>query len=169
MLKDVKIDTKLSKAQQTQILFAEAIKISHQVFMKRYNNSELKNYRYDHSVAAKELGLDKDLIEQLVQDYISQILNTRYQFDNLIDNIAKLKNIDKEAKKIDLKNLAHKNLGVVKNLRIEDAQVFLKDIMVIDDIKHLRDCVDALEACAFKLNPTYAFSVLQIMELKSSF
>jgi len=163
MLANIKLNSDLSKAKNTQILFADAIKTSHRIFMKRYNNNELKNYKYNPTFAASELGLDEELVGQLVEDYITQILNTRDQFYYLIDNI------NQEAKKIDLQNLAHKNLGVAKNLRIEDAQIFLKDLMLVADIGHLKDCVDALESCAFKLNPTYAFNVLHLMEVKNSF
>ncbi len=169
MINSLKIDQNLTKEKKIQVLFAQAIKISHQVFMKRYNNSSLKNYVYSPSVAASELGLDEELVSQLVDDYISQILQSRYQFDNLIDNIKELDSIDKEVKKIELRNLAHKNLGVAKNLRIEDAKIFLNDLMQGDDVELLEECVDALEACAVKLNPKHAFNVLQVMELKNSF
>ncbi len=169
MINNLKTDQNLTKEKKIQVLFAQAIKISHQVFIKRYDNNSLKNYAYSPSKAADELGLDEDLVTQLVDDYISQILHTRYQFDNLINNIKELDSIDKEAKKIELKNLAHKNLGVAKNLRIEDAKIFLNDLMKEDNIEHLKECVDALEACAVKLNPKHAFNVLQVMELKNSF
>ena len=45
----------------------------------------------------------------------------------------------------------------------------LNHLMKIDDIDHLEDCVNALEACAFKLNLQHAFNVLQVIKLKSSF
>ena len=169
MINNLKTDQNLTKEKKIQVLFAQAIKISHQVFIKRYDNNSLKNYAYSPSLAASELGLDEELVAELVNDYISQILHTRYQFDNLINNIKELDSIDKEAKKIELKNLAHKNLGVAKNLRIEDAKIFLNDLMKEDNIEHLKECVDALEACAVKLNPKHAFNVLQVMELKNSF
>ena len=169
MLSKLKIDSALSKDRKIQLLLAHAIKISHQVFIYRFNNNPLKNYNYNPKVAADELGLEEELVGELINDYISQIFNTKYQFDNLLSNIRELHNIDKEVKMIELKNLAHKNLGVAKNLRIEDAIIFLNDSMIKDDVDHLEDCINALEACAFKLNPKHAFSVLQVMELKSSF
>lgn len=169
LLNKFKLDTALSKERKIQLLFAESIKVSHRVFIYRFDNNNLKNYEYDFSIASQELGLDNELVGELVNDYISQIFNTIPQFDNILSNIRELKDIDREAKKIDLKNLAHKNLGVAKNLRIEDAKIFLNDLMTKDDVDHLEDCVDALEACAFKLNPQHAFNVLQVMQLKSSF
>ncbi len=169
LLKTLKLDSALSKERKIQLLLSEAIKISHRVFIYRFNNDKLKNYKYDPSIASRELGLDDELVGELINDYISQIFNTIHQFDNIISNIRELKSIDREAKKLELKNLAHKNLGVAKNLRIEDAKIFLNDLMNKDDIEHLEDCVKALEVCAFKLNPPHAFNLLQVMKLKSSF
>jgi len=169
MLNEIKLDKALSKDRKIQLLYAQAIKVSHQVFISRFSNNKLKNYTYNPKIAAEELGLDEELVGELINDYISQILNTHHQFDNLINNILELHSIDKDMKMIELRNLAHKNLGVAKNLRIEDACIILNDLMIQDDIEYLQDCVNALEACAFKLNPNYAFSVLQVIELKSSF
>ena len=169
LLETLKLDSALSKERKIQFLYAEAIKISHRVFIYRFDNNKLKNYEYNPSIASEELGLDSELVGELINDYISQISNTKYQFMNILSNMRELKDIDREMKKIELKNLAHKNLGVAKNLRIEDAILFLDDLMKKDDIDHLEDCVNALEACAFKLNPEHAFHVLQVMKLKSSF
>lgn len=168
LLSKLNLDSKLSKDNQIQLLMAQAIKTSHQVFINRYNNNELKNYTYNPSIASEELGIDVELVGELINDYISQIFKTRYQFDNIICHIRELKDVDKIAKYLELKNLAHKNLGVAKNLRIEDAEIFLDDLMKKDDVDHLEDSVNALEACAFKLNPKHAFNVLQLMKLKSS-
>jgi hypothetical protein len=65
---------------------------------------------------------------------------------------------------VDLKNLAHKNLGVARNLRIEDAQVLLSELMYNHtDFEYLKNCIEALMACTFKLNPPYAYDVLKLL------
>ena len=169
MFKSLHLDANLSKNKKIYLLFEYATKSLDNICKNRSNNHPIKDYIYDVTIAANELDLDEELIGQLVDDYISQVFNTRYQFDNIINNLKELKDIDKEMKKIDLKNLVHKNLGVAKNLRIEDAQYFLNEMMIHDDIEYLKDCVDALDACAIKLNPAHAYGVLQVIELKNSF
>ena len=169
LLNKFKLDSALSKDRKIKLLYSESLKVSHLVFIHRFNNNSLKNYIYNPAIAAEELGLDEDLVAELVNDYISQILNNIHYFDNMLSNMREFKDIDTEMEKINLKNLAHKNLGVAKNLRIEDAKIFLNDLVSKDDINHLQDCVNALEACAFKLNPQHAFNVLQVIKLKSSF
>ena len=167
-LKKFKLDTTLSKDKKIELIFDEATKTSYEILTNHFNNNKLKYYIYDSSIAVEELGLSQELIYQLVDDYISQILNTMYQFNKLINSIKELHGEDKEINIIELKSLAHKNLGVVKNLRIEDAELLLNDLMTKDDIEHLAICVKGLESCAFKLNPEYAFDVLELIELKSS-
>lgn len=169
MLNKLNLDPSLSKDKKIELLYDEALKTSHRIFIHRFDDNKLKNYRYDVSIASNELGIDEELIWELINDYISQIFNTKYQFDNLLSNIRELRDIDREVKMMELSNLAHKNLGVAKNLRIEDAKIILNDLMVVKDIDHLEDCVLALEACAYKLNPSHGFSVLQLMEIKNSF
>ncbi len=70
-----------------------------------------KNYVYDPNVAANELGLPVDLIEEFIGDFIQQ----SYDFkEDLFESSAKN----------DLNNLhilSHKLKGVAANLRIEDA------------------------------------------------
>lgn len=70
-----------------------------------------KGYVYDPHVAANELGLPVDLIEEFIGDFIQQ----SYDFE---------KNLFESASKNDFNNLhilSHKLKGVAANLRIEDA------------------------------------------------
>jgi HPt (histidine-containing phosphotransfer) domain-containing protein len=69
------------------------------------------SYRFDPNVAAKELGLPVDLIQEFIGDFIQQA----YEFkDELFE--ASLK-----GDMNNLKILSHKLKGVAANLRIEDA------------------------------------------------
>jgi len=169
MLNRITIDNAISKEDN----IASILKISESVCNKVFSKNDVSsysNYTYDYNRPINELGLDEELISQLLEDYISQIFKTYDIFHNILDNITQTKGIDKEAKLIDLKNLAHKNLGVVRNLRIDDAQILLSDLMSNhQDIKHLRECVEALMGCAFKLNPDYAFNVLKLQKIKETF
>jgi hypothetical protein len=70
-----------------------------------------KNYKYDPQVAANELGLPVDLIEEFIGDFIQQSHDFK---DALFESSAKN----------DFNNLhilSHKLKGVAANLRIEDA------------------------------------------------
>lgn len=168
MLEKMKLDATLSKEKKIELIFDEATKTSYEILTNHFDNNILRYYIYDSSIAVEELGLSQELIYQLVDDYISQILNTICQFDKLIKNIKETQGEEKEINTAELKNLAHKNLGVVKNLRIEDAKFLLNDLMTKDDVEHLEACVNGLESCAIKLNPRYAFDVLELIELKNS-
>ncbi|MDD5716429.1 MAG: hypothetical protein PHW64_01380 [Sulfuricurvum sp.] len=70
-----------------------------------------KNYRFDPNVAAHELGLPVDLIEEFIGDFIQQ----SYEFKAELFESAMKGDLS------NLKILSHKLKGVAANLRIEDA------------------------------------------------
>ncbi len=72
---------------------------------------DFKNYAYDPNVAASELGLPVDLIEEFIGDFISQA----HEFKDEMLEAATKGDFD------NLKLLSHKLKGVAANLRIEDA------------------------------------------------
>jgi len=129
---------------------------------------EISDYRYEVAEAIEELSLDEETIRQLIEDYIIQILKSKIAF---YEYIHKLKKDELDSKSLDytnIRNLAHKNLGVVRNLRIKDAQKLLEVIMHEDDLDYLRLCVKALEISAVKLNPLCAYETLKLIEVKKS-
>ena len=68
-----------------------------------------------------------------------------------------------------LRELAHKNLGVARNLRIYDAQKLLEKIMKEDDLDMIFLYLEGLFACVTILRPQYAFDTLRIIKVKNSF
>ncbi len=70
-----------------------------------------KNYRFDPNVAAHELGLPVDLIEEFIGDFIQQA----YEFKSELFEAALKGDTN------NVKILSHKLKGVAANLRIEDA------------------------------------------------
>ncbi|MEA1920540.1 MAG: Hpt domain-containing protein [Campylobacterota bacterium] len=70
-----------------------------------------KGYEYDPSVAANELGLPVDLIEEFIGDFIQQSHDFH---DELFE---KVEQEDRDS----IQTLSHKLKGVAANLRIEDA------------------------------------------------
>jgi len=169
MLDKLNIDSNLSKDKKIKIVLEYAQEICDDVFKNRFNSSKLSNYVYSIVEAENELGLDEELITQLIEDYITQIFKANDKFKNLISSIYEKDGVDKNTKLNELHDLAHKNYGVVRNLHIKDAQILLNDLMSKhDDLNHLKDCVKALQACAYKLNPEYAFNTLSLIKLKKT-
>lgn len=82
-----------------------------------------KTYRFDPNVAAHELGLPVDLIQEFIGDFIQQ----SYEFkDELFDAVHK-------GDTNNIKILSHKLKGVAANLRIEDAFETLSIINTSND------------------------------------
>lgn len=129
---------------------------------------EISDYRYEVAEAIEELSLDEETIRQLIEDYVIQILKSKIAFYKYIHELKKDELEGKSLDYTNVRNLAHKNLGVVRNLRIKDAQKLLEVIMHEDDLDYLRLCVKALEMSAVKLNPLCAYETLKLIEVKKS-
>jgi len=136
---------------------------------KNFNTKEINNYKYSPDEAIEELGLERYLIEQLVEDYVIQIIKTKALF---IEHLEVLKEDKENLKKLDytpLRELAHKNLGVARNLRIEDGKKILTELMKVDDLDYLALCIEGLEFCAIRLKPKCAHETLELIDIKNSF
>jgi len=132
------------------------------------NDLNIHNYRYNINNAVDELDLEEDLIIQLLEDYIIQILKSKVTFYELIKKLrkAELNNINLDY--TELRDLAHKNLGVARNLRIDDSQKILTLLMKEEDLDYMRICVKALEVSAVKLNPLCAYETMKLIKVKNS-
>ncbi|MDA7816561.1 hypothetical protein N9A28_00035 [Sulfurimonas sp.] len=129
---------------------------------------DVHDYHYIINEAIEELGLDHNIVIQLLEDYIIQILKAKVTFLTLINDLKneELKNLPLDY--TELRDLAHKNLGVARNLRIVDAQKILTELLKKDDLDYLLLCVKALEVSAVKLNPLCAYETLNLIEVKNS-
>ena len=90
--------------------------------------AELKvgdDYTYDPQIAADELGLPVDLIEEFIGDFIQQAHEFKEQLFTAIEN----EDFD------NIKILSHKLKGVAANLRIEDSFEVLGNVNETEDIK----------------------------------
>ena len=167
MLNRVFIDETISDEDNISSILILAQSICDDVFAQTHD-SQSSIYKYDYSKPAEELGLDEELIVHLIEDYISQIFKTYKNFYLIIDRILDSAGLAKEKALKDLNNLAHKNLGVARNLRIYDAQILLSELMTNrEDFKYLKECTEALVACAYKLNPEYGYHILKLNKLKT--
>ena len=128
-----------------------------------------EDYEYSPTEAIEELGVDLDLVDHLVEDYVIQIIRSDATFR---EHLAILKQAKSENKELDytaFRNLAHKNLGVARNLRIKDSAKILEDLLRKDDLAYLEHSLEILKACTIKLNPVSAYDALYLIQIKSSF
>ncbi len=155
------IDRRQSKNNKIRTLVEKAQKVSYSFFQNKY--------KYSSNEAVCELGLDEDLVDQLLEDYVAQIIKAVTQFKEMLYTLQSERDAKQTLSYTELRELAHKNLGVVRNLRIEDAIVLLDDLMKKDDLEHLFICIETLRACAIILKPAYAYNTIKLIEVKSTF
>ncbi len=138
-------------------------------FLKN-NLSELNIHDYHYVIddALTELDLGHDIVIQLLEDFIIQILKAKITFYKQIQDLKQAQLDNRPLDYTEIRNLAHKNLGVARNLRIKDAQKILTILMEKDDLDYLRICVKALEVSAVKLNPLCAYETLNLINVKNS-
>jgi len=84
-----------------------------------------EDYVYDPQIAADELGLPVDLIEEFIGDFIKQAHEFKEQLFSAIES----NDFD------NIKILSHKLKGVAANLRIEDSFEVLRNVNETSDIK----------------------------------
>lgn len=158
----------LSKEEEVDKLLSAASLVCQNMSHKELKNLDICDYVYSSEEAVEELGLDEELVHQLLEDYVSQILKSISQFKIYINQI-RIKNDDSViADYKNLRELAHKNLGVARNLRIKDAEKLLYVLMKEEDLNYLETCIKALESCAVKLKPICAYDTLKLMKVKSN-
>jgi len=150
-----------AKNQKVRVLVNKAQKVCVSFFDKKYT--------YDSAEAVAELGLDEELVEHLLEDYVTQIIKAVTQFEEMLYKLQSDKDAKLPLDYTELRDLAHKNLGVARNLRIGDATLLLEDLMKKDDLEYLFLCIETLRASAILLKPECAYNAIKLIELKSTF
>jgi hypothetical protein len=118
------------------------------------------NYIYSPQEASQELDLESELVQQLVNEYVIQLLQANISFRAYLKELKQFKENNQVLNFTPFQNLAHKNLGVARNLRIKDCEDILYGMMGEDNLDYLSVLIDVLESCAIKLSPTTAFEAL---------
>ena len=165
MFKNLFINTSWTEEEKIQICLEEAEKICKKLHNTDLEKLNILEYRYTADAAVDELGLDPQLIHQLVEDYVVQILHAYPLF---VQNIQKLQEAKAKSEALNFKSLrelAHKNLGVARNLRITDAEILLNELMRQEDPVYLSACLLALVACTVRLKPVCAFHTLKDLQI----
>jgi len=155
MLKNFKL---FNKKNQNNTIYPKALK-----------HLNLSGYVYNSKEAIEELGLDQELIEQLVEDYVIQIIKSLSQFEEYLYQLEKDNAARRPLEYTPFRDLAHKNLGVARNLRIEDGEKILNELMKKDDLEYLRVCLEGLRLSAIALNPKCANDTITLLHMKSNF
>ena len=158
----------LSKKEEVEKLLLNAREVCENLSYTELKKLDINSYAYSPQEAIEELGLDEELVHQLLEDYVIQILKSINQFNLYIDMIRSSNNQTSDSSYVNLRELAHKNLGVARNLRIKDAEKILYILMKEDDLNHLEICVKALQSCAIKLKPECAYDTLKLLKIKSN-
>ena len=152
------IDNRKLKNNEIRILVNESERICLDFFKR--------NYIYSDKEAVEELGVESDLIEQLIEDYVIQIINCIVVFEEHLSILKREKYESKALNYTSFRELAHKNLGVARNLRIKDSEEILNKLLKKDDLEYLENLLHVLEACVVKLNPTKSYETMQLIKLK---
>jgi len=164
MFKSIGLDKDLAEEKKVLEFLEKNLKVCHELVSNELKFQDIHEYKHKIDLAVKELGLDDDLINQLTEDYVKQIMNSKTLFLKYLKKLKEEKAHDEKLDYTELRELAHKNLGVARNLRIEDAKKLLYELMTKDDIQHLEVCLKALIACAVKLKPKLAYDTSKLID-----
>lgn len=143
--KDVKIDINLDEKPSKPIQAAPQEHTQTQAVQKFDNG-----YIYDPAIASKELGLPLDLIEEFIQDFITQADDFKPRLYSALEE----RDID------NLKSLSHKLKGVAANLRIEDAFETLSVINTTSDPETIKVNLDLFYKIMAKLAGEEVFETI---------
>lgn len=150
------------------MFYGKTLQDANEFLQKNFTDLNIENYEYSTDEAIEELGLDFDLVNQLVEDYVMQILKSTAIF---IEHLKELRASQEKSRRLDyipLRELAHKNSGVAKNLRIKDGIKILDELMKKHDLDYIEMCIHALELCAIRLKPKCAYETLKLIKIKNS-
>jgi len=169
MIKKFALFQKSIENQDATALQNEASRIYTKLISHELVNLGLSEDEYNPTSAVEELGLDEELINELVEDYVSQIMRSLVEFQSKLQKLQFSKNNQISLDYTPFRELAHKNLGVARNLRIKDAEILLYELMTKENLDYLLLCLEALEVSAIKIHPTRAFNTLKLMKVKNLF
>jgi hypothetical protein len=164
-----KFERRKKENQEVRSFIKKTLEETAPFLKKHFSTLEIDNYKYTNTEAIEELGLDDDLINQLVEDYVTQIIKTKPLFIEHLETLKKKKETAQTLDYTPLRELAHKNLGVARNLRIIDGTKILYELMKKDDLDYLELCIKALKCTAVRLSPKCAYNTLIISKIKQSF
>lgn len=168
MIKKFELLNKSLEKEDVKSLEAEASRIYTSLLKNELSSLKLSEEQYSPQAAVEELGLDEELINELVDDYVSQIITSLVQFESKLKTLQNSQTNNTTMDYIPFRELAHRNLGVARNLRIKNAEILLYELMRRDDLEYLMSCLEALEVLTIKLSPQKAYNTFKLIEIKDS-
>jgi HPt (histidine-containing phosphotransfer) domain-containing protein len=169
MIKNFDLLHKSLENDDVAAMLQEASSIYASLIKNELSELHLVEYRYTPAQAVEELGLDEELINELVADYVAQVIKSLVQFELKLKALQTSQENNTPMDYTPFRELAHKNLGVARNLRIKNAETLLYELMTKDDLEHLMLCLEALEVSTILLDAKQAYNTLKLIEVKDSF
>lgn len=121
-------------------------------------------YSYDDKEALEELGIESELIHELLEDFTIQLIQSNIHLHSKLNLLKKEEFCSKELDFSSFRDTIHKNLGVARNLRIKDSIEVLSKLIKESDLEKITMLLELLEACAIKLKPIKAYDTLQLIK-----
>lgn len=129
-----------------------------------YDSFFSQPYIYDEEETIDALGIDTELIHELLEDFSVQLIQTNVTLRKQLQFLENEKLYTQELDFTPLRDTIHKNLGVARNLRIKDSVQILNQLMTETDLESIEVLLKILEACALKLKPQHAYKALQLIK-----
>jgi hypothetical protein len=129
-----------------------------------YNSFFKAQYVYNDKEALEELGIESELIHQLLEDFAVQIIQSNITLHKKISLLKKDRLYDQELDFTPFRDIIHKNLGVARNLRVKDSIEVLTELMVETNFQRIEELLEVFEACALNLRPIQAYEALQLIK-----
>lgn len=160
---------RLYQSTNMQNMLDTAVEIGLELSTHQLQHLQIANYSYTPDEAVEELGLDLELVNHLIEDYVIQVVKSNMSFLQYLEILSIQEENNQVKDYTTLHELAHKNLGVARNLRINDAEKLLYEVMTKEDLDYIFTCLEALFACVTRLRPQEAFNTLRLIKIKNSF
>ena len=138
----------------------DAILERNKTFALEFQHLNLQNYYYKTDEAVAELDIESEIIDELIEDYVKQIMDAETKFINILNKLKQDQTLGNKLDFKELRELAHKNLGVARNLRIVDAQSFLTILMKEDNLEAIQQALSALVLSTVILKPEIAYNTM---------
>jgi len=156
-----KYSKNLSKEEEIATVLKDYDRLCRSIDHKVFKELDICDYKYTTDEAVKELCIDEDTVNTILNEYIKQLYDSLFIFDIMIKRLKLDQSLNKELNYTPLRELAHKNLGVARNLRIKDAEKLLTAIMHSDDLELIEISLDMLQYTTIRLDPELSYDVIK--------
>lgn len=154
----------LLQAKNTEDLFKSARRISKEIYI--FDLESYGSYQYVGSIAMEALGIEEELLNELLDDYVVQIIRAIIILTQQLHRLNNQRKLNQTLDFTELRELIHKNLGVARNLRIEDAEILLKIMIEEDNLELIMTYIIRLLTTVILLDAKTSYEVLALINIK---